>query len=120
MCTRGECAGHGPEKPARPVIAPASADHGESCEAAGIDEHFRSVSLDGLRHRVDTVPLSLGGVFVEEVLGRTTDSAVMVVRDHRGMAMRDHRNAVGGNQPNGPVVFPRQEQRRAECSFAVL
>src|SRR5699024_9711422 len=78
MRTPGECARDCAQQTARQLIAAAFADDGQPRIAAGLGEDFSCVSLDGLGRGIDAGLTRLGGVFLEQVLGRVPDAAMVI------------------------------------------
>ena len=105
MRARCECARDCAQQSARQPIAATFADDRQARIAAGLGEDFSCVSLDGLGGGVDAGLTRLGGIFLEQVLGRVPDAAMMIVGDPRGVTMRNHRNAVGADDPERTVVL---------------
>src|SRR5699024_8561228 len=87
---------------------------------AGLGQHFSRVSLDGLGRGIDAGVTSLGGKFLEQVLGRAPDAAMAIVGDLRGVTMRNHRDAVGAHRPEREVVFLGDVHGGHECVSAVV
>src|SRR5699024_8304853 len=66
---------------------------------------FSCVSLDGLGRGIDAGLTRLVGVLLEQVLGRVPDAAMAIVGDLRSVTMRNHRDAVGADDPDRTVAL---------------